>query len=136
MSQENVEVVRRMLEQWNAGAVDGWLHCWHIDAEWISEPFAAFEGKARTYRGHDGLRRFTGDLREAFADLGRFERPRLRAVGDSILVLANYRARAGGGGPEVATPMAWLFEVRDGKIARSRDSLDPRQALEAVGLSE
>jgi ketosteroid isomerase-like protein len=41
MSQENVEVVRRMFERWNAGDGADWLRSWHADAEWISEPFAA-----------------------------------------------------------------------------------------------
>ena len=41
MSQENVEVVRRMFERWNAGDGAGWLRSLHADAEWISEPFAA-----------------------------------------------------------------------------------------------
>ena len=48
MSQENVEVVRRMFQRWNAGDVEGWLHCWHTDAEWISEPCGAFAGHAST----------------------------------------------------------------------------------------
>jgi len=136
MSQENVEVLRRMFERWNAGDVEGWLHCWDADAEWISAPFIALEGRARTYRGHAELRRFSVDVLEGFADLGRIERPRFRAVGDSVVVLADYRARAGASGPEVATPWGWLFEVRDGRIVRGRDFLDQRQALEAVGLSE
>jgi ketosteroid isomerase-like protein len=136
MSQENVEVVRQMVERWNAGDVEGWLRCWHTDAEWISEPFKALEGRARTYRGHAELRRFPVDVREGFADLGRIDRPRFRDVGDSVVVLAEYRAKAGASGPEIATPWGWLFEVQDGRIVRGRDFLDQRQALEAVRLSE
>jgi hypothetical protein len=63
MSQENVGVVRRMVERWNTGDVEGWLRCWHTDAEWISEPpFRALEGRPRTYRGHAELRRFPVDV--------------------------------------------------------------------------
>jgi hypothetical protein len=32
MSRENVDVVRRMVERWNAGDVEGWLRCWDTDA--------------------------------------------------------------------------------------------------------
>ena len=70
MSLENVEVARRMFELWNAGDVDCWLQCWHGDAVWVSEPFAALDGTARTYRGHRELRRFPVDVLEGFADLG------------------------------------------------------------------
>jgi ketosteroid isomerase-like protein len=136
MSHENVEVVRQMLERWNAGDVEGWLRCWHADAEWVSEPFKALEGRPRTYRGHAELRRFPVDVLEGFADLGQLERPRFRDVGDTVVVLADYRAKAGASGPEVATPWGWLLEVRDGRIARGRDFLDQRQALEAAGLRE
>jgi ketosteroid isomerase-like protein len=31
----------------------------------------------------------------------------------------------------VTTPMAWLLELRDGKIVRGRDFLDQQEALEA-----
>jgi ketosteroid isomerase-like protein len=125
-----------MFERWNAGDVEGWLRWWHTDAEWISEPIGAFEGKARTYRGHDELRRFPVEVLEGFADLGQVEELSFRDVGDSVVVLAEYRAKAGTSGPEISTPMAWLVEVRDGRIARGRDFLDQRKALEAVGLSD
>jgi hypothetical protein len=77
MSQENIEVVARVFERWNAGDVEGWLACWHANAEWVSEPFQAFDGEPRKYRGHEGLRRFPADVLEGFADLGKIERPRL-----------------------------------------------------------
>jgi ketosteroid isomerase-like protein len=136
MSQENVEVVRRMLERWNAGDLPGMLQCWDQDATWVSEPFRALEGGPRTYHGHGGLRRFAAEVLEGFADMGRIGRTRFREVGDAVLVLGDYLAKPNAGGPEVSTPWAWLFEVRDKKIARGRDFLEQREALEAVGLSE
>jgi ketosteroid isomerase-like protein len=137
MSRENVDVVRRMVERWNAGDVEGWLRCWHTDAEWISEPpFRALEGRPRTYRGHAELRRFPVDVLDGFTDLGQIERPRFQDVGESVVVLAEYRAKGGASGPEVATSSGWLSEVRDGRIARGRGFVDQRQALDAVGLRE
>ena len=134
MSQENVELVRRMVERWNAGDVEGWVECWSSDAEWTSQPIGAFEGGPRTYRGHDGLRRFVADVLEGFADLGEFVEPSFRDVGGSVLVLADYRARAGTTGPEASASWGWLFEPRDGEVVRGRDFLDQREAIEAAGL--
>jgi ketosteroid isomerase-like protein len=134
MSAENVELVERMFGLWNGGDVDGWLECWHEDAEWVSEPFAAFEGQPRVYRGHEGLRRFPADALEGFADLGQIERLDCRDLGDSVLALGDYRVKAEEAGPEVVTPMAWLVEIRAGKIARGRDFVDQAEALEAIVL--
>ena len=136
MSQENVEVVRQMLERWNAGDVEGWVRCWHTDGEWTSEPMGALDGSARTYRGHDELRRFPLDVLEGFADLGQFARARFREVGDSVVVLADYRAKAGTSGAEAVARWGWLFEVREGRIACGRDFLDQDEALAAAGLLE
>jgi ketosteroid isomerase-like protein len=82
------------------------------------------------------LRRFPVDVLDGFTDLGQIERPRFQDVGDSVVVLAEYKAKGGASGPEVATSSGWLFEVRDGRIARGRGFVDQRQALEAVGLQE
>ena len=136
MSQENVEVVRRLIERWNDGDVEGWLRCWNRDAEWTSQPIGAFEGGPRTYRGHAELSRFLADVLEGFVDLGQIEQPRFLDVGDTVVVLADYKARAQTTGPEVRARWGWLFELRNGQIARGRDFLDPRDALKAAGLSE
>jgi ketosteroid isomerase-like protein len=120
-----------MFDRWNAGDIEGWLDCWDADAEWVSEPFRAFDGDVRRYRGHDELRRFPADALEGFADLGQIERPEFRDLGDRVLVLADYRVKAQAAGPEVTTPMAWLLELRDGKIVRGRDFLDQQEALAA-----
>jgi hypothetical protein len=62
MSRENVEVVQRRLDWRNSGDVEAWLDSWHADAEFISTPIGTFEGRARTYRGHDGLLGVTRDV--------------------------------------------------------------------------
>jgi len=134
MSHENVELIRRMFDCWNAGDVDGWASYSHPDIEWTSEPFGALDGQPRTYRGRDELRSFAADVLEGFADLGRIERLEYRELGDSVLALGVYTAKAGSDGPMVSTPMGWLFVIRDGKITRGRDFLDQRRALEAAGL--
>ena len=132
MAAGNVELVRRMFGLWNAGDIEGWLQCWHEDAEWVSEPVAALDGAPRTYRGHEGLRRFPADALEGFADLGQVERLECREAGDAVLALGDYRVKAEAEGPEVVTPMAWLLEIREGRIASGRDFMDQGAALHAI----
>jgi ketosteroid isomerase-like protein len=45
-------------------------------------------------------------------------------------------ARGRRSGMEISQRLFDLFELRDGKILRMKQYLDPHQALEAVGLSE
>jgi ketosteroid isomerase-like protein len=133
MSRENVELVRRMLERYSADDVEGWIGCWDADGEWIAFGFEPVEGARRAYRGHEGLRRFRADVLEAFAD------PSIRAIdfrdaGDTVVVLGELSGRGAASGAAFEQSMAWLFELREGKLVRGRDYLDPRQALEAAGL--
>jgi ketosteroid isomerase-like protein len=135
MSQENVEIVQGMLERFSTGDVQGWLDYWGREAEWTAVGFGAVEGGERVYRGHDGLRRFRADSIEAFAEI-RVDASDFREVGDRVLVLGKLKAKGATSGAAFATPMAWLFEMRDRKIVRGHDYLDQQQALEVAGLQE
>jgi ketosteroid isomerase-like protein len=135
MSQENVEVVRRMLASYSTGDPEEWLDAWRDDAEWTATGFGPVEGKQRVYRGHAGLRLFWADALEAFAEI-RVDASDFRDVGDLVLVLGKLTGEGAASGAPFATPLAWLFEVRDRKIVRGHDYLDRAQALEAAGLSE
>ena len=130
MTRATEEVVRRMFERWNTADVQGWLECWHTDAEWISD--GTLEGGARTYRGHADLLRLAVDTVEHLSELGRVERARFRDLDDSLLVLGEYTTKAGTAGPGTSTPRAWLFEIRDGKVVRGRGFSDAAEALEAI----
>jgi ketosteroid isomerase-like protein len=90
------------------------------------------------------LERFsTGDVEgwldyweiEAFAEI-RVDASDFREVGDRVLVLGKLKAKGATSGAAFATPMAWLFEMRDRKIVRGHDYLDQQQALEVAGLQE
>jgi ketosteroid isomerase-like protein len=61
MSQENVEIVRRVLEAFNDRAVEGAIGLSHPDCEW--HPFRA-QLEGMVYRGHEGLRQFVRDMEE------------------------------------------------------------------------
>jgi ketosteroid isomerase-like protein len=135
MSQENVEVVRRMLELFNSGDVEAWLGAWDSRAEWMAVGFGAVEGQDRVYRGHSGLRRFRGDVLETFAEM-RVAPSKLYDLGDVVVVLGEFRAKGATSGAAFAAPMGWRFEVRDRKVVHGRDYLDHASALEDAGLLE
>ena len=113
MSQENVEVVRRMWGRTNAGAeVDLpaiLVEFFDPEIEWHDAP--SLPGSA-VYRGHEALRRHIEDYLDAWADSG-FEIEEIRSAGDRVLTRGRYfgvglrsprqSARAGLGLPEIAS---------------------------------
>jgi ketosteroid isomerase-like protein len=75
------------------------------------------------------------DIFETFADF-RFEFSEVRDLGDRILVVGEMRGRGTESGVEIESPWAFLIPFRNGKATHVRVYLDPKEALEAAGLSE
>jgi ketosteroid isomerase-like protein len=55
---------------------------------------------------------------------------------DRIVAIGSMRARGRESGAETESPLAYLIALKTGKAIQIRSYLDPRQALEAAGLSE
>ena len=128
MSQENVELVRSLMDSWNRGETD--LSSFHPDVEWLPRR-AATEG---AYRGISGIERFIADTEETF---DKFElRQELLASGEKVLAWGPIHVRARQSGIETDIPTGGVFEFRDGKIVRWEDFGSKEKALKAAGLSE
>jgi ketosteroid isomerase-like protein len=96
----------------------------------------ALEGKATTYRGHEGARKiWRQDRGEAWKRLTN--RPQeFRELGESVLALGHIDLTARVTGIEFSQEVGEVFDLRAGKIVRIRDFLTHAEALEAMGLSE
>ena len=133
MSNENVEIVRRIwkaaerrdrkavFELYDTGIV------W--DASTVPGPIAGI------YHGHEGVRQYMRDWREAF------ETHRVRAetfidAGGRVVVGVRASGRGKASGVEVDMPRWLLYEVRDGLVVRIDVFETQKQALEAAGLQE
>jgi hypothetical protein len=69
--------------------------------------------------------------------LGREDRPtEIRDLGDTVLVIAQTRTQVEGSGIDIEGSVAYIFEFEGSLARRVRSYLDPRRALEAVGLLE
>jgi ketosteroid isomerase-like protein len=67
----------------------------------------------------------------------RFEPESFRAVGtERVLVFVRLRGIGTGSGGEVEAPLAHLVTLRDGQVVRLAAYIDPAEALEAAGLRE
>jgi hypothetical protein len=127
MSRENVEVVRRVNEAFDAKDMEALLAEHHANVE-IVVLRSQIEGP---YRGHDGLRRMAGDVFAADFELRIDE---IRDCGNRVLVLGHQHATVRG--VPFDHVLAEVYEIEGGKVARMQAFSTVEQALEAVGLRE
>ena len=100
------------------------------NVEWHS--FLAQIGEGGVYRGHDGMRQYATDLREAWDTFQATVVDSL-AVGDVVLLVSQLRYRGRGSGVDAESPAGHMIKIRNGKIVLMRSFRDPEKALEAVG---
>ncbi len=132
MSQENVELVRRVMkavEKEDLGDLSDFLDA---ECEWISDPRVAGGG---VYRGRDQVLAYLAGLRRMFKEFS-FEIHDIRVTDDLNLCIATAHGRGGVSGVETALPWCFVFQARNGRVIQIRSFLDRNEALEAAGLSE
>jgi ketosteroid isomerase-like protein len=134
VSQENVEVIRRLVDAWNGGDREGWLAPSHPEVEWSSGILRQVEGGDAVHRGRTGIAQYWDDW-HALWDLN-IEVSEMRDLGDTVLVLGQLRTRGKASGAEVERPVGYTFQFEDGLVRRARAYLSPEEALQAAGLSE
>jgi ketosteroid isomerase-like protein len=136
MSEENVEAFKRGNAAINRGDVEGLLKEVHPEVEFHAFMEELLSGATRVYSGHAGVREFFRDFNEHFDEL-HWEYPDIRDLGDRVLAIGTFRARGRGSGAEVETPLGVLIDYDKNGIATVvLSTADPREALEAAGLSE
>jgi len=138
MSQENVEVVRRVYDAVARRDTAGVLSFYDPEVELVSfsGTLADHMGQRGVYRGHAGLRTFNRDLRDTFETI-ETSYEELIDAGNHVVSVSRYRARGRESGAEVAGPLQFgVWTIREGKIVRQLWFATRTEALEAAGLSE
>jgi ketosteroid isomerase-like protein len=139
MSQENVEVVRAMLEAMGPETERDDLleEFFDPEIEWHDTPNFPSAG---VYVGRDAFGRHAAEFEDAWADWG-IEIEDIRAAGDRVVARIRYRGVGKQSGAPITggleTPATGaVFELREGRILRVVQFVRYEEALEAVGLSE
>jgi ketosteroid isomerase-like protein len=127
MSEQNVEVVRRMYEAYVSGDVEGALACCHPDVE--ADFSVRVDGGVS--RGREALNE-TVMLWVSSWDLYEEEIDEIREFGERVCIAATQRGRAKGSGLELANRFGSLYEVTDGLITRIEMFKTPAEAFEAA----
>ena len=133
MSEENVEVVRQMVDRFNR---DGFLpeDLFDPDVELFNARESPLPGP---YHGYEGLREWREAVFEVVEE-GRFAVDSFRDVDEADLVIYGIRlvGRARHTGLEMDLVWTNVNWFRDGRIYRSKSFTNHAEALEAAGLSE
>ncbi len=155
MSQENVDIVRRMYEEARDayyGRIEA-LHEAHengdfgdfmtaaeetLDPDFVlappeDSPFP--EAGTREWRGREGFLRFVAGQTEGFEAMS-LEPEEFIDAGDRVVVPLQFGGKARYTGLEVKFAVVHVVTIRDGKATRLDIYMSRREALEAAGLSE
>ena len=134
MSQENVEVVRRLYEHWARGDFSAMSF---FDPEIVySRIGTETPGMEGEWRGLEEMSAGTSEYFRAFSDL-RMEAERIIDLGDDrVLVLSRQTARGKLSGAPFEHELAELMTLQDGKIVGVASYWRRAEAFEALGLSE
>jgi ketosteroid isomerase-like protein len=135
MSQENVEIIRRLVDAWNRQDADGILALIHPEGEYVNAPTAVEPG---TRRGHDEvvavMRKQWEILSGASQEIDRFY-----DRGEEIITEGRVSRTMPGSDGRISNPLLISWRFRDGKLIRLEQlGAGPEfpDALKAAGLSE
>jgi ketosteroid isomerase-like protein len=137
MSQENVEIVRTLLEGFARRDHERAFDFYDHDIEWDASAAGDINADiAGVYYGHDGVRDYWRAWLSAWRDLD-FEVQDVLGAGDEVVALIRNQHQWGrhSGIQTEMPPYALIFTMRDGKVVRWRSLPDQESALKAVGLA-
>jgi hypothetical protein len=131
MSQENVEIVRRIYEELLYRKADWVLDLWDPVGDYY--PVAKFP-ESRPCHGVEEIASFHSEFRQAWEQLDARIRS-ITAVGDDrVLVRLGLMAEGKESGLSLEGDMFHCFWLRHGRIFRQEDHLTLPGALRALGL--
>jgi ketosteroid isomerase-like protein len=131
MSQENVDLFHRIAGAWNRRDLDAYLEFIDPDIEWSP---GATRVEGGSYRGHEGIRRFWGDIDGTFDELA-VDIDEVRDLDDVVVGLGRLRGRSKEGVP-IDIEYGVVGRLRDGLVVSGSDWFSHGDALEAAGLRE
>ena len=137
MSQENVEIIARLYENFLAKPE-------RLMSPEILEFFdpaveirqsASILGTEGTFHGYEGLLQSAREVIESFHDV-QFVPQGITDAGDQVVATVEFRGTGKESGVEVRQTVAHVWVLRADRIVAWHVYFDPATALEAVGLSE
>ena len=136
MSEENVEVVRRVYDAAARHDAEAVLALYDREVEWDvsrAHPIPRMVGGDDLFRGHEEMRRFFRERHEAFGEIEDICEELIDA-GDQVISVGTLRGRGRASGLEVEQTLFAVWTVEQDKIVRVIFFPTRADALEAAGL--
>ena len=132
MSEENVEVIRRLVEAYNSGGIGAATTLGFFDDAAVSRnrPSNRVQGLAE---GRDAVSRTFGQFDEAWEE-HRSDPEEIRVIDAERVLLLSVDHFRGRDGIEIVQPSGTVFTLRAGKVIRMQAFWERNNALEAAGL--
>jgi ketosteroid isomerase-like protein len=134
MSEENVEIVRRAVQEFNERGFEG-----VVDSDLIWDEVEFHEPPEqpapRVARGREEVRKMGTEFDAAWEE-HQSEPQEIRAVGPDRVLLVTVERFKGRDGIELETPHAAVFTLREGKILLWHAFWDKQKALAVTGLAD
>jgi ketosteroid isomerase-like protein len=131
MSQENLEIVRRIYERWGRGDFRAGTELYAPEVELVLRPEFPDAG---VYRGPEEIRKYMRDDFLADFEGAVIAGEEFLDAGDSVVV--RVRQEATGPGSRVPVGMRYyqVWTLREGAVTRIESVRERGEALEAAGL--
>jgi ketosteroid isomerase-like protein len=118
------EFVRRVWARWNEG--DREIRADEVDSE--VEVYSALTGAV--FRGHEGAERWFREIDDQFSDW-RLELEAVDEPQQGVVVASGAISMRGRqSGVDLHQPASWLLELREGRLYRLHNFVDPNAAAE------
>jgi ketosteroid isomerase-like protein len=132
MSEENIEIVRRIYEATARGDTASVLAAYdeNVEFDLSRSPFREFFPK-HVVHGHEGLRAFFRERHEAW-DWMQDECLSIREVGDRVVTEVVTRGQGRTSGIETELSHYGVWSIRDGLVIRTEFFASESEALEAA----
>jgi ketosteroid isomerase-like protein len=132
MSQENVDVVREVLDAQRRRDWEAFRRLYGPDIEWRDA--SGLWGDWGTRRGFEDVQEAWTTWFEAFEHV-EFDLAEVMDGGDEVVAFIRIRAQGRGSGLVVNQKLPSVWTVRGGKVVRVRGYREEAEALEAAGLA-
>ena len=109
----NADLIRTLMDMWNAGEVDGVSDLYTEDAEIHT---GAHWPEVTVYRGRDEIRRTSAEWASMWENL-QIELHSIEEYGERMVVTGAWRMRGAASGIDGEMPIFITFTFREGRIA-------------------
>jgi ketosteroid isomerase-like protein len=132
MSQENVEIIRRLLEAFNEGGAEKALSFFDAGAVFEEPPE---QPGSTVAQGRDEASRAFVKFDETWEE-HRSEPEDFRVIDDDRVLVFTVEHFRGRDGLEITQPGGHIFTLRDGKVVRLQAFWERENAVKAAGISD